>query len=67
LVYVTDVRAAGAKVHGIPIPANLNASTTYPIAVLKDAKNRALAGAFVDYVLSAAGRRVLTADGFVVP
>jgi molybdate transport system substrate-binding protein len=67
LVYVTDVRAAGAKVHGVPIPASVNASTTYPIAVLKDAKNRALASAFLGYVLSPAGRSVLTADGFVVP
>jgi molybdate transport system substrate-binding protein len=67
LVYVTDVRAAGAKVKGIPIDASVNASTTYPIAVLKDAKNATLAKAFVDYVLSAAGSSVLTADGFSRP
>jgi molybdate transport system substrate-binding protein len=67
LVYVTDVRAAGAKVKGVPIAADVNASTTYPIAALKAAKNPALARAFVSYVLSDAGRRVLTADGFVSP
>jgi molybdate transport system substrate-binding protein len=67
VVYVTDVRAAGSKVEGIEIPSDLNASTTYPIAVLKDAKNPALARAFVDYVLSGAGRKVLTADGFGRP
>jgi molybdate transport system substrate-binding protein len=67
LVYVTDVLAAGSKVKGVPIPESVNASTTYPIAVLKGAKNPALARAFVDYVLSPAGRSVLTADGFVLP
>src|SRR4051794_16423703 len=32
VVYVTDVRAAGSKVHGVRIPSAVNASTTYPIA-----------------------------------
>jgi molybdate transport system substrate-binding protein len=67
VVYVTDVRAAGDKVKGIAIPSDLNASTTYPIAVLKSAKNPTLAQAWVAYVLSAAGRSVLTGDGFVLP
>jgi molybdate transport system substrate-binding protein len=63
-VYVTDVRSAGSKVKGIKIPANINASTEYPIVALKHAKNPSLAKAFVSYVQSAAGRKVLTADGF---
>ena len=67
LVYVTDVRAAGAKVTGIAIPATVNASTTYPIAVLNDSKNVALAKMWVLYVRSPAGSAVLTGDGFVLP
>jgi molybdate transport system substrate-binding protein len=67
LVYVTDVRSAGSKVHGVPIPSSVNASTEYPIASLAASKNSALAKAFVAYVLSAAGRRVLVADGFANP
>jgi molybdate transport system substrate-binding protein len=67
LVYVTDVRSAGAKVKGIVIPAGVNASTTYPIATLKNSKNAALAQAFVTYVRSPAGQKVLTADGFSRP
>jgi molybdate transport system substrate-binding protein len=67
LVYVTDVRAAGAKVKGVQIPADVNASTTYPISVLEGAQNAALAQAFVDYVLSEAGSAVLTRAGFVLP
>jgi len=67
VVYVTDVRAAGAKVKGIVIPADVNASTKYPIATLTKAPNKATAQAFTDYVLSADGASVLTADGFTKP
>ncbi len=67
VVYVTDVKAAGATVHGIEIPAEVNASTEYPIAALTHSKNSSTAQAFVDFVLSAAGQRVLTAAGFSAP
>lgn len=67
VVYVTDVRSAGAKVKGVVIPADINASTEYPIAALTKAPNAAGAQAFVDYVLSPAGQQVLTADGFEKP
>ena len=67
VVYVTDVKAAGDKVVGVPIPDGQNASTDYPIATLKHSKNAALAKAFVDYVLSAAGQQVLAAAGFRSP
>ena len=40
VVYVTDVRSAGTKVKGITIPADVNASTEYPIAALTKAPNR---------------------------
>jgi molybdate transport system substrate-binding protein len=67
MVYVTDVRAAGSKVTGVAIPDTFNATTIYPIAVLKKAANHDLAQAWVDYVLSAAGQKVLLADGFSKP
>lgn len=67
VVYVTDVRSAGNKVHGITIPDSLDASTTYPIVALTKADNSAAARAFVAYVLSSAGSAVLTADGFEKP
>lgn len=67
VVYVTDVRGAGAKVRGIAIPDAQNASTDYPIATLARAGSPAAAQAFVDYVLSAAGRDVLAAAGFAAP
>jgi molybdate transport system substrate-binding protein len=67
LVYVSDVRAAGAKVKGIVIPATVNASTLYPIATLTKAPNAAAAKAFVAYVASPAGQQVLLAAGFAKP
>jgi molybdate transport system substrate-binding protein len=67
VVYVTDVLSAGTKVKGVVIPADVNASTEYPIAALIKAPNTSGAQAFVAYVLSPAGQQVLTADGFEKP
>jgi molybdate transport system substrate-binding protein len=67
VVYVTDVRAAGASVKGIEIPANVNASTTYPITPITASKNKTTAEAFVAYVLSPDGLAALTAAGFSQP
>ena len=67
LVYVTDVKAAGAKVTGVPI-ANADAAVnTYPVSVLTGAQNPAAAAAFVAFVTSAEGRRVLASFGFGRP
>jgi molybdate transport system substrate-binding protein len=67
IVYVTDVLAAKSKVKGIEIPADINASTEYPIATLTKAPNAAVAKAFMEYVLSSAGQSVLAAAGFEKP
>jgi molybdate transport system substrate-binding protein len=67
MVYVTDVKGAGAKVKGIVIPASQNASTLYPIATVSSTKEAATAQAFVAYVLSPAGQQVLAAAGFQAP
>lgn len=64
LVYRTDVQAAGDKVQGIDFPEAKNAVNTYPISVVKGAPNPATAAAFVAYVHSDAGQRVLARDGF---
>jgi molybdate transport system substrate-binding protein len=67
VVYVTDVQAAGSKVKGVTIPADVNATTTYPIAALTHSKQKAIAQAFVAYVLSPPGEQVLKAAGFQQP
>jgi molybdate transport system substrate-binding protein len=67
VVYVTDVKAAGSKVKGVTIPANVNASTQYPIAAITSSKEMSIAQAFVAYVLSPTGQSVLSAAGFEKP
>jgi molybdate transport system substrate-binding protein len=65
IVYVTDVKAAGSKVTGVPIPDSVNVIATYPIVAVKGTKNSALANAFIAYVLSADGQATLQSFGFL--
>src|SRR4051812_17452183 len=67
VVYVTDVKAAGHQVKGVPIPRAVNASTSYPIATLAAAPNKQAAQAFTDYVLSGVAAPVLADAGFDRP
>ncbi len=64
IVYVTDVKAAGAKVMGVAIPTDQNVVASYPVAALKDAKNPEGARAFVDFLLSVGGQKLLSDFGF---
>ncbi len=66
IVYVTDVKAAGAGVQGVEIPLSLNVVADYPVAVLKDSQNVPLAKAFVSYLLGA-GQPTLARYGFTGP
>ncbi len=70
IVYVTDVKAsvaAGQFVDGVPIPAAQNVVAVYPIGVLKNSPNQAVAQAFVGYVKSPAGQATLASFGFLPP
>ena len=72
LVYVTDVKGAGARVKGIAVPEASTAVNTYPIATVttgavKAGTNRKIAQAFVDFVTGAVGRSVLASAGFGAP
>ena len=66
IVYVTDIRAAGAGVQGVDIPQSLNVIAEYPVAVLKDSQNLLLARAFISYLLGD-GQLTLTRYGFTSP
>ena len=66
IVYVTDVKAAGAAVQGVPIPLSVNVVADYPVAVLKDSQNAPLARAFISYLLGA-GQPTLARYGFTGP
>jgi len=62
LVYATDA-AVLEGVRAIPLPDEFNVTARYPVAAL--AGGGALAEAFVRFVLSGAGQRILAAHGFL--
>ncbi len=67
VVYKTDVKAAGSKVEGVEFPESAGAVNDYPIALLKESRNTGTAEAFIAFVRSAEGQKVLTAAGFLNP
>ncbi|MBO3743969.1 molybdate ABC transporter substrate-binding protein [Actinoplanes sp. NEAU-H7] len=67
LIYRTDARASAADVDGIEFPESAKAINDYPIALLENAANTTGGQAFIDYVLSADGVKVLTDAGFQAP
>jgi molybdate transport system substrate-binding protein len=64
IVYRTDALASRGAVEVISIPPELNVVAEYPIAVLRGAPSPGLARAFVELVLSSAGRAALARHGF---
>ena len=67
LVYATDARAAGERVVAIPFAETALARNAYPIAIVKGSRNPEAARAFVELVLSDAGRAALAGAGFDAP
>jgi molybdate transport system substrate-binding protein len=64
LVYRTDVLAAGNRVEGIIVPEADAAVASYPIATLTASPRQKTAKAFVAFVLSREGQRILRDAGF---
>ena len=64
MVYRTDVLAAGDKVTGIDFPEAASETNQYPIAVLANPVSPDAAKAFVAWVLSPKGQKVLSDAGF---
>lgn len=68
VVYSSDVTAALKKtVRVVALPSRFNQQASYPIGTLKASANAAQARAFVDFVLSPAGQRILHKWGFLAP
>ncbi len=65
IVYVTNAKNVGAQGVGVPIPVSLNVPTSYPIGVIKSTKDKALAEAWVSYVLGPTGQKVLRQASFL--
>jgi len=66
-VYVTDVKGASGELRAIDLPAELQPQVSYGVAVVKGAKHREQAKAFVDGLLRGDGRKRLDAAGFLPP
>jgi len=64
VVYRTDA-VSSERVRIVPIPEALDVRAAYPIGVLARSRHATEAAAFIDYVLSPPGRRVLGRHGFV--
>jgi molybdate transport system substrate-binding protein len=67
IVYVTDVRAAGARAEAVDIPTGINVVASYPIATVKTSTKQDVDQAFMDYVLGDEGQAILKEDGFLPP
>lgn len=67
LVYVTDAHNAGNRVTTVNFPEAAGAVNVYPIAVLKNAAQPALAQKFLAMVTGDAGQNILAQFGFAKP
>jgi len=66
-VYATDVRPVAGKVHAIRIPAYLQPTVEYELAVVRRTKHHREGEAFVRLVTGPRGRRALHEAGFGLP
>jgi molybdate transport system substrate-binding protein len=68
-VYHSDAFTLGKKVTHLVIPNAYQSSPlpTYPIAVTKTAKQASIAQAFMNFVLSKRGQKIMKAFGFLPP
>jgi molybdate transport system substrate-binding protein len=67
IVYATDALSAKKSVSIISIPGGKNVTAMYGIAVIRGSKHSKQAEAFVQFVLSPAGQKVLKTFGFLAP
>ena len=67
IVYATDALSAKKSVSVISIPGGKNVNAMYGIGTIRGSKNSKQAEAFVQYVLSPAGQKVLKTFGFLAP
>jgi molybdate transport system substrate-binding protein len=67
IVYATDALLAKKQVTVVPIPVGKNVKAMYGIGVVRGSKNSKQAEAFVSFVLSPVGQKVLNLFGFAAP
>jgi molybdate transport system substrate-binding protein len=67
IVYVTDVMSTRGVVEGIDIPEDYNVAVEYSIAALANAPHPRAGAAFVAFILSDDGQKILDEHGFSSP
>jgi molybdate transport system substrate-binding protein len=68
IVYTTDAAIRSREVkESFRLPEDTYRPVTYPVAVIKDTRHAALAGAFIDLLVSTEGRQVIGRHGFLLP
>jgi molybdate transport system substrate-binding protein len=67
IVYITDIKSAGAAASSVPIPAAQNVTASYPAAVLTKSDHQDQAKTFVAWLTSTEARAILTKYGFITP
>jgi molybdate transport system substrate-binding protein len=66
-VYITDVKASGGKLKALTIPASLNPTGAYGVAVVKGTKHEQQAQSFVNGLMNGVGQQQLQKAGFGAP
>ncbi|MEU5878400.1 molybdate ABC transporter substrate-binding protein [Spirillospora sp. NPDC047279] len=67
IVYITDLRSAGAAASSVPIPADDNVTATYPAMAVKDGADLDQARSFVAWLSSPTARALFNKHGFSTP
>lgn len=67
IVYITDLKSAGAAASSVPIPAEQNVTATYQAAVVKKSEQQDVARSFVTWLTTPEARSVARSQGFTTP
>ncbi|GAA3237617.1 molybdate ABC transporter substrate-binding protein [Actinocorallia longicatena] len=67
LVYITDMKSAGAAASSVAIPAAQNVTAVYPAATVRKSEHRKEAAAFVTWLASPEGTALLRKYGLQSP
>ncbi|TDD91015.1 molybdate ABC transporter substrate-binding protein [Actinomadura rubrisoli] len=67
LVFITDLRSAGAAASSVPIPRDLNVTASFPATAVKGGAHEDQAGAFVSWLVTPAAQKLFNKYGFASP
>jgi molybdate transport system substrate-binding protein len=65
-VYKTDASVSKKAKVSFAVPVERGPRITYPVAILKESKNKVIAGDFLNFVVSSSGKQTFQKYGFIV-